>query len=458
MRHNIKNHLYNYSNNKLITNSTQRRLLYCFLIITIATKSVAQTALNPLIDSKAKSIEPKVLEWRRHFHQYPELGNREFKTAEKIAAHLNSLGIETKTGIAHTGVVGILKGGKPGPVVALRADMDGLPVTERGDLPFKSNVKTDYNGQNVGVMHACGHDTHIAILMGVAEVLASMKKGLRGTVKFIFQPAEEGAPKGEEGGAALMVKEGVLENPKVDVVFGLHINSQTEVGTIKYRPGATMAAVDFLAIDVKGKQTHGANPWSGVDPIVTSAQIVLGLQTIVSRNLQITNAPAVVTIGAINGGVRQNIIPEEVKMIGTIRTFDPDMQKQIHRRVKEIATNIAESAGASAEVSFDILYPVTYNDPSLTEQMLPTLENVAGKQNTILTPVTTTAEDFSFYQQKVPGFFFFLGGMPKGKNPTEAAPHHTPDFFIDESGLVLGVRALSRLTVDYMNQKTATKK
>lgn len=458
MRHNIKNNLYNYSNNKLIINSTKKRLFYCFLIITIATKSVAQTSLNSLIDSKAKSIEPKVLEWRRHFHQNPELGNREFKTAEKIAAHLNSLGIETKTGIAHTGVVGILKGGKPGPVVALRADMDGLPVTERGNLPFKSNVKTDYNGQNVGVMHACGHDTHMAILMGVAEVLASMKKDLRGTVKFIFQPAEEGAPKGEEGGAALMVKEGVLENPKVDAVFGLHINSQTEVGTIKYRPGATMAAVDFLAIDVKGKQTHGANPWSGVDPIVTSAQIVLGLQTIVSRNLQITNAPAVVTIGAINGGVRQNIIPEEVKMIGTIRTFDPDMQKQIHRRVKEIATNIAESAGASAEVSFDILYPVTYNDPSLTEQMLPTLESVAGKQNTVLTPVTTTAEDFSFYQQKVPGFFFFLGGMPKGKNPTEAAPHHTPDFFIDESGLVLGVRALSRLTVDYMNQKTATKK
>lgn len=447
-------YLANHSRNRAIL------MLACcsILALSTATKTAAQTPLNLLIDTKAKSIESKVVEWRRHFHQNPELGNREFKTAEKIAAHLRSLGIETQTGIAHTGVVGLLKGGKPGPVVALRADMDGLPVTERGNLTFKSTVKTDYNGQNVGVMHACGHDTHVAILMGVAEVLASVKQELKGTVKFIFQPAEEGAPKGEEGGAALMVKEGVLENPKVDAIFGLHINSQTEVGTIKYRPGAIMAAVDFMAIDVKGKQTHGANPWSGVDPIVTSAQIVMGLQTIVSRNLQLTNAPAVVTIGAINGGVRQNIIPEEVKMIGTIRTFDETMQKQIHQRIKDISTNIAESAGATADVSFDILYPVTYNDPALTEQMLPTLESVAGKQNTLLTPSTTTAEDFSFYQKKVPGLFFFLGGMPKGKNPNDAAPHHTPDFFIDESGLILGVRTLSRLTVDYMNQKTVTKK
>lgn len=458
MRYTKKSQKYNYLNNKLFLGYLPKQSFFFLFAILTTAQSLAQTPSPSLIDSKSKSIEAKVIEWRRHFHEHPELGNREFKTAEKISAHLNSLGIETKTGIAHTGVVGLLKGGKPGPVVALRADMDGLPVTERGNLPFRSHVKTDYNGQNVGVMHACGHDTHIAILMGVAEVLASMKKELRGTVKFIFQPAEEGAPKDEEGGAALMIKDGVLENPKVDAIFGLHINSQTEVGTIKYRPGATMAAVDFFTINVKGKQTHGANPWSGVDPIVTSAQIVLGLQTIVSRNLQLTNAPAVVTIGAINGGVRQNIIPEDVKMIGTIRTFDPAMQKQIHQRVTEIATNIAESAGASADVSFDILYPVTYNDISLTEQMLPTLESVAGKQNTLLIPVTTTAEDFSFYQQKVPGLFFFLGGMPKGKNPAEAAPHHTPDFFIDESGLVVGVKALSRLTVDYMNQTTAAKK
>jgi amidohydrolase len=446
---------YDFSNNYLSYTFSLKTAFCAIFILYSGTELAAQKSMNSLIDSKAKSLEQKVINWRRELHQTPELGNREYKTSEKIASHLRSLGIDTQTGVAHTGVVGILKGAKPGPVVALRADMDGLPITERGDLDFKSTVRTAYNDQQVGVMHACGHDTHMAILMGVAEVLASLKNDLKGTVKFIFQPAEEGAPKGEEGGAALMVKEGVLENPKVNAVFGLHINSQTEVGTIKYRPGATMAAVDFLTINVKGKQTHGANPWSGVDPIVASAQIIMGLQTIVSRNLQLTSAPAVVTIGAINGGVRQNIIPEEVKMIGTIRTFDESMQKQIHQRIKDISTNIAESAGASADVSFDILYPVTYNDPALTEQMLPTLESVAGKQNTTLTTATTTAEDFSFYQQKVPGLFFFLGGMPKGKNPADSAPHHTPDFYIDETGLILGVRALSRLAVDYMNQKTA---
>jgi amidohydrolase len=413
----------------------------------------AQSALNTKIDQQSKAVEPKIVEWRRDFHQHPELGNREFKTAEKIAAHLKSLGIEVKTGVGHTGVVGLLKGGKPGPVVALRADMDGLPVTERVDVPFKSTVTTDYNGQKVGVMHACGHDTHISILMGVAEVLASMKGELKGTVKFIFQPAEEGAPEGEEGGAKLMIKEGVLENPKVDAIFGLHINSQTEVGKIGYKPGATMAAVDFFSIDVKGKQTHGAYPWSGVDPIVTSSQIVMGLQTIVSRNLDLTKAPAVVTIGAINGGIRQNIIPEQVKMIGTIRTFDEDMHVKVHKRITEIATNIAESAGARADVNIGILYPVTYNDIPLTEEMIGTLQNVAGKENVKLIPAATGAEDFSYFQQKVPGFFFFLGGMPKGKDPLTASAHHTPDFFIDDSGMLLGVRSLSRLTVDYMEKK-----
>ena len=414
----------------------------------------AQSAVSTKIDQKAQSLETKIIEWRRDFHQNPELGNREFKTAEKIANHLKSLGIEVQTGVAKTGVVGILKGGKPGPVVALRADMDGLPVTERVDVPFKSTVTTDYNGQKVGVMHACGHDTHISILMGVAEVLSSIKGDLKGTVKFIFQPAEEGAPEGEEGGAKLMVKEGVLENPKVDAIFGLHINSQTEVGKISYKPGATMAAVDFFSIDVKGKQTHGAYPWSGVDPIVTSSQIVMGLQTIVSRNLDITKAPAVVTIGAINGGIRQNIIPEQVKMIGTIRTFDEDMHAQVHKRVTEIATKIAESAGAKADVNINTLYPVTFNDVPLTEEMIGTLQNVAGKENVKLIAAVTGAEDFSYYQQKVPGFFFFLGGMPKGKDPLTASAHHTPDFFIDDSGMVLGVRSLSRLTVDYMDKKT----
>ena len=394
--------------------------------------------------------------WRRDIHEHPELGNREFQTAAKIAAHLQSLGIEVKTGVGKTGVVGLLKGGKPGPVVALRADMDGLPVTERVDVPFKSQVMTEYNGQKTGVMHACGHDTHVAMLMGAAEVLASVKADLPGTVKFIFQPAEEGAPAGEEGGAELMVKEGVLLNPKVDAIFGLHINSQTEVGTIGYRPGGTMAAVDQFAIKLHGKQTHGASPWSGVDPIVTAAQVVMGLQTIVSRNLPITENAAVVTVGAIHGGIRQNIIPEEVNMIGTIRSLDADMQKTIHRRIREVAVNIAESAGAKADVDIDIMYPITYNDPKLTAQMVGTLQTVAGNDNVKLIPAQTGAEDFSFYQQKVPGFFYFLGGMTKGKNKNEAAPHHTPDFQIDESCFVLGMKSLCHLTVDYMQQASNT--
>jgi amidohydrolase len=402
------------------------------------------------MDKLAESLEKKVVTWRRDIHEHPELGNREFQTAAKIAAHLQSLGIEVKTGVGKTGVVGLLKGGKPGPVVALRADMDGLPVTERVDLPFKSTVKTDYNGQQTGVMHACGHDTHVAMLMGAAEILASVKSDLKGTIKFIFQPAEEGAPTGEEGGAYLMVKEGVLENPKVEAIFGLHINSQTEVGTIKYRPGATMAAVDSYAIKVRGKQTHGASPWSGVDPIVTASQIVMGLQTIVSRNLPLTENAAVVTVGAIHGGIRQNIIPEEVNMIGTIRSLDASMQKTIHRRINEIATNIAESAGAKADVDINIMYPATYNDPKLTDQMVPSLEAVAGKANVKITPAQTGAEDFSFYQEKIPGFFYFLGGMTKGKKLEDAAPHHTPDFQIDEDCFVLGMKSLCHLAVDYM--------
>ena len=417
-----------------------------------STASAQVATLNARMDKTAESLEKKVVAWRRDFHQHPELGNREFQTAAKIAAHLQSLGMDVKTGVAKTGVVGLLKGGKPGPVVALRADMDGLPVTERVELPFKSEARTEYNGQQTGIMHACGHDTHVAMLMGAAEVLASVKNDLHGTVKFIFQPAEEGAPAGEEGGASLMVKEGVLENPKVDAIFGLHINSQTEVGTIKYRPGATMAAVDSYAIKIKGKQTHGAAPWSGVDPIVTSAQVVMGLQTIVSRNLTLTDNAAVVTVGALHSGIRENIIPEEANMIGTIRTFSPEAQQLVHRRINEIATNIAASAGAKADVKITILYPVTYNDPKLTDQMVPSLEAVAGKNNIKLTPAQTGAEDFSFYQQKVPGFFYFLGGMTKGKKVMDAAPHHTPDFQIDESCFVLGMKTLCRLTTDYMEQ------
>ncbi|SDL73774.1 amidohydrolase [Siphonobacter aquaeclarae] len=425
---------------------------YAILISFLSFSAIAGGPTDPLkteMDKRAKEVEQKVVRWRRDFHENPELGNREFRTAEKIAAHLKSLGLDVKTGVAKTGVVALLKGGKPGPVIALRADMDGLPVTERVDIPFASKVTTEYNGQKTGVMHACGHDGHVAILMGVAEILASVKKDLPGTIKFIFQPAEEGAPKGEEGGAALMVKEGVLENPKVNVIFGLHLNAQTPIGQIKYRPGGTMAAVDFFSVKVRGKQSHGAYPWLSVDPIVTAAQIVNNIQTIVSRKVELTNGAAVVTVGAIHGGIRQNIIPEEVDMIGTIRYLDSPAQQVIHDNLKQIAEKTAESQGAKADVKIDVMYPVTYNDPALTDQMVPSLEEVAGKENVLLTPAVTGAEDFSFFQQKVPGLFFFLGGAPKNKTVRETAPHHTPDFYIDEGGFELGLRSFCHLVVDY---------
>ena len=430
-----------------------RTCLGILLALSAGTGFAQQDPLRAAADRLVDRVEPKVITWRRDFHQHPELGNRETRTAGIIADHLRALGLEVQTGVAHTGVVGLLKGGKPGPVIALRADMDGLPVTERVDLPFASKVKTQYDGNEVGVMHACGHDTHVSILMGVAEVLTSMKKDLKGSVKFIFQPAEEGVPKGEEGGAELMVKQGVLENPKVDVVFGLHINAQTEVGKITYRPGGTMAAVNDMRILVKGRQAHGAYPWSSVDPIVVSAQIVNSLQTIVSRNLDITENPAVVTVGSIHGGVRSNIIPEQVDMRGTIRTFSREDERRVNDRIREIAVKTAEAAGAVAtvEIPYASHYPVTYNDPALTEKMLPSLQRSAGRENVSLIPPRTGAEDFSFYQEKVPGLFYFLGGMPKGKDPLTTPSHHTPDFFIDESGLKLGVTSLVNLTLDFMN-------
>lgn len=415
----------------------------------------AQSNLKTEAAKKADGITQKVINWRRDFHEHPELGNLENRTAEIIAKHLQSLGIEVKTGVAKTGVVGILVGGKPGSVVALRADMDGLPVTERVNLPFASKVKTTYNDQEVGVMHACGHDSHMAILMGVAEVMASMKKDIAGTVKFIFQPAEEGVPVGQEGGAELMVKEGVLQNPKVDVIFGLHINSQTPVGQITYKPGGTMAAVNDMKITVTGKQAHGAYPWSSVDPIVVSAQIINSLQTIVSRNLNVTENPGVVTIGSIHGGVRSNIIPEKVEMLGTVRNLSAADEKMFIERIKTIVTKTAEAAGATAEVKipYSAHYPVTFNDIALTEKMLPTLQYTAGADNVKLKPPVTGAEDFSFFQEKVPGLFFFLGGMPKDQDPLKAPSHHTPDFFLDESGFTLGVKALCNLTFDYLGMK-----
>jgi amidohydrolase len=436
-----------------------RKIYFPFFVLFSLSTFAQKDIVRNKVTQQAAQVEAKVIAWRRDFHEHPELGNHEVRTAGIVAKHLQSLGIEVKTNIAHTGVVGILRGGKPGPVVALRADMDALPVTERVNVPFASKVRTTYNGQEVGVMHACGHDSHTAILMGVAEVLSSMRKDLKGTVKFIFQPSEEGVPKGEEGGAELMVKEGVLDNPKVDVIFGLHINSATEVGKITYRPGGTMAAVNSMKITVKGKSSHGAYPWASIDPIVTSAQIINALQTIVSRNLDVTENPGVVTIGAINGGVRTNIIPEQVELIGTIRSLSNDDEAMMIKRVKEIATKTAEAAGATAvvDIPYDTHYPVTYNDVALTAKMLPSLQRAAGTQNVELRQAVTGAEDFSFYQQKVPGLFFFLGGMPKGQDPKTAPPHHTPDFYIDESGFKLGVEALTNLTLDYMDMNAAKK-
>jgi amidohydrolase len=398
-------------------------------------------------------LEPQVIEWRRHLHQFPELSNREFKTAEKIAAHLKALGIEVQTGVAHTGVVGILRGSKPGPVIALRADMDALPVTERNSLPFASKEKTTFNGQETGVMHACGHDTHVAILMGAAEILSKNKSELKGTIKFIFQPAEEGSPAGEDGGADMMVREGVLDNPKVDVIFGLHISSITPLGLITYRPAGIMAASDWFSITVKGRQAHGSTPWMSVDPIVVSAQIIMGLQTIISRGTELTKEAAVITVGRIQSGIRENIIPEEAYMAGTIRTLDDDMQDKIHEKLKLTAEKIAESAGATAEVKIDKRTPVTFNDPELTEKVVGSLRKAAGADKVVRINAITGAEDFAFYQKKIPGFFFFIGAMPPDQDPNTVPSHHTPDFMIDESAMLTGLKAMLHLTLDYMYQK-----
>lgn len=404
-----------------------------------------------LITKNADKIEQKVIAWRHDIHQNPELGNREFRTAELVAKHLQSLGIEVKTKVGVTGVVGILKGDKPGPVIALRADMDALPVEERNDLPFASKVKTMYNGKETPVMHACGHDGHVAILMGVAEILSSMKKDLKGTVKFIFQPAEEGAPAGEKGGAELMVTEGVLENPNADVIFGLHVDSQTEVGKITYRPAGIMAGAAFFKISVKGKPSHGAQPWMSVDPIPVAAQIVGSLQTIVSRNVNLTENAAVVTVGSIHGGNRGNIISEEVEMIGTVRTLSNEDEELVFSRIKQVAEKTAEAAGATAvvEVPYQVHYPVTFNHEALTKSMLPSLQKSAGAENVILIPAITGSEDFSFFAQKIPGLFFFLGGMPKGQDPKTAGPHHTPAFKIDDTAFKLGIISFCNLVFDY---------
>ena len=401
------------------------------------------------LEAQYQNIEEKVIQWRHEIHQNPELSNREFNTAQKVADHLRALGMEVQTGVAHTGVVGILKGKKPGKVVALRADMDALPVTERNALPYRSEVVSQYNGQEVGVMHACGHDTHVAILMGAAEILAK-NTNFAGTVKFIFQPAEEGAPEGEKGGAKYMIEEGVLQNPNVDAIFGLHINSGTRVGKIRYKPRGTMAASQRFVIDIQGKQAHGSTPWQSVDPIVTGAQIITGLQTLISRNSELTKEAAVVSVGSIHSGVRFNIIPESLQMIGTIRTLDRDMKEVIRERMKTLVTSIAVAHGATATVDIQDGTDITYNDPELTAFAVKSLQKVAGSDKVELMRAITGAEDFSYFQSKIPGFYFFLGGTPTDVPEADAPSHHTPGFYVDDASLLLGVKAMTQLTLDYL--------
>ncbi|WP_411895554.1 amidohydrolase [Winogradskyella sp. A2] len=420
------------------------KVLLSLLLVTCSISFAQNSLEQDILD-----IEGKLIEWRHHFHQNPELSNREFKTAEKIAEHLKLLGLKVETNVAKTGVVGLLEGDNPGKVVALRADIDALPVTERNNLPFKSEVRTTFLNTETGVMHACGHDTHIAILMATAEVLSKHKDKINGTIKFIFQPAEEGPPPGEEGGAKLMIKEGVLENPKVDAIFGLHINSETPVGTIKYKTEGIMAAVERFVVKVEGKQTHGSQPWSGVDPVLISAKIIDGFQTIISRESRLIEAPAVITVGKITAGTRFNIIPESAEMIGTVRTLDEDMRQLIMKRMNEMASDIANAYGGKATIEWQNNTVVTYNDPELTAQILPSLHTVAGEENVQLMKATTGGEDFSYFQELVPGVYFFLGGMTPGE--TEVFPHHTPDFKIDDNGMLLGVRAFTQITLDYLN-------
>jgi amidohydrolase len=407
-------------------------------------------ALSDRIDAAAKACEDQVIAWRRDFHQHPELGNRELRTAAIVAEHLRGLGLdEVRTGVAHTGVVGVLRGGRAGPVVALRADMDALPVAEAVDVPFASKASAPWNGEMVGVMHACGHDCHTAILIGVASVLAGLRAELRGSVKFIFQPAEEGPPEGEDGGAKMMIEQGALADPTPQAIFGLHVTSRLPLGVVGYRPGPTMASSDGLKITVHGRQTHGAAPWLGVDPIVTAAQVVLGLQTVISRGIDLTREPAVVTIGTIRGGLRGNIIPESVEMSGTIRAFDEGMRDEIHERVTTLAEAVGRGSRAGCTVCISKNYPVTVNDPALTEAMLPTLARVAGG-GLQLVPKVTGSEDFSFYQRLVPGLFFFVGVTPPGTDPAKAASNHSPRFFVDERGLLIGMRSLAHLAFDYL--------
>ncbi len=421
-----------------------------FIVLTLLLLPIlanTQMTIHERIDKRAKEIEKEVIDLRRHYHQYPELSNREFKTAEHIAKELEKLGLKVETGIAITGVVGLLDTGKPGPTIALRADIDGLPVVERAAIPFASKEKSEFLGEEVGIMHACGHDTHIAMQLGAAKILTEMKDELTGKIVFVFQPAEEGAPPGEEGGAELMIKEGLIEKYGIDVFFGQHISSATPVGHLTYKLGGIMAAANRFVIKVKGKQTHGSRPWGGVDPITAAAQIIQGLNNIISRQTELTKEAAVISIGKIKGGLRSNIIPEEVEMIGTIRTLDDDMRETIFEKIKKTATAIAESSGAVAEVDINKGYPVTFNNIELTRKMVPSLFAAAGEDNVHVIPAVTGAEDFSFFANEVPSIYWFTGGW---NTEEEAFPHHTPDFKLDERGMITGVKAMAYIAVDYL--------
>ena len=424
-------------------------ILSCFLSITSTLTAQLPTSIQKSIDA----VESQCIAWRHQLHEFPELGNREFKTSRLVADHLRKLGLEVMDSVAYTGVVGILRGAKPGPCIALRADMDALPVTETTDLPWASREKATYEGKEVGVMHACGHDTHVAMLMSVAQVMAANRSQLKGTIKFIFQPAEEGPPSGEEGGAALMVKEGVMENPKVDAVFGLHINSATPMGTVSYKSGAFMASSDWFSIRIKGKGSHGSQPWLGIDPIAAASQVIEGLQHIVSRQMDLTKAPVVITVGKINGGVRNNIIPEECVLDGTIRTLDSKMQEEVHRRIRHTVAQIAEAAGATAEVTIDTKTLVTYNNPALLQKMLPGLKRSLGEEQVKERTWVTGAEDFSFFGTKAPSLFLYLGGMKKDLNPADAPPHHTSTFQVEDEAMKTGIITFCTLITDYLQIK-----
>ncbi|GAA62956.1 thermostable carboxypeptidase 1 [Pseudoalteromonas sp. BSi20311] len=426
-----------------------KKIIFGSVLFTAISAPSFASSINTQLEHATQSVSEKVITWRRHLHQYPELSNREFETAKYITNHLKSLGLEVQTDVAHTGVVAKLSGGKKGPLVALRADMDALPVTEQVDLPFASKQTSTYRGNEVGVMHACGHDTHVAILMAVAESLVKIKDQLAGDVLFVFQPAEEGAPEGEEGGAELMLKEGLFKQ-KPEAVFGLHVTSSLNTGQIGFREGPLMASEDSFTINVTGRQTHGSRPWNGVDPIVASSQIIMATQTIASRQVDVTKAPSVISFGAINGGIRSNIIPDIVELIGTIRTFDQTMRADIKKRLAKTAELVAESAGAKADVHIDHGYPVTVNNVALTQKMTPTLARIAGADNIITTDLITGAEDFSYYALETPGLFYFLGVTPKDQNAKTAPSNHSPQFYVDENALQLGVESLSQLVVDYL--------